>query len=183
MKVAIGLRAHSGWAAAVAIGQGPVLVHRSRLEIKDPGMPVQGYHAAKSLPLEEAEALIRDSEERAAALAERGLRWILEDLQKAGHDAAAAGVVLGNFPPAKTVEKALSSHAGMHAAEGHLYREALIAACNACGLTVTGVRDKELASRGAPYQKAIAELGKLAGPPWTADQKSASIVALLALDG
>jgi hypothetical protein len=71
---ALGLRAHSGWAALVAVGGGPAspeVLDRRRIEMADDPEAKQPYHAAEGLPLAKARALLerhaRQAEERAAA--------------------------------------------------------------------------------------------------------------------
>lgn len=49
MDVALGLRPHSGWAAAVAVGAGPIVLERDRIALADVPPPVQPYHEAAGL--------------------------------------------------------------------------------------------------------------------------------------
>jgi len=77
----------------------------------------------------------------------------------------------------------------MHAAEGELYRDALVHAGAACGLPVTGVPERDLDDRAAAalrlpvaeLRRRVVELGRACGPPWAQDQKSAALVAWVAL--
>jgi hypothetical protein len=77
----------------------------------------------------------------------------------------------------------------IHTAEGHFFRKAIQEACDACGLPVLGVKEKELMSRAADaihvtpeeLQRCIAALGKKAGPPWRQDEKLCTIAGWLAL--
>ncbi len=62
--VALGFRAHSGWAAVVAVSGSPgrpVVLERRRIETADTAIPgsKQPFHAAERLGVERAEALIR----------------------------------------------------------------------------------------------------------------------------
>src|SRR5260370_3090211 len=64
IHAALGFRAHSGWAALVAIAgasRSPAIVERGRLELADPRDPhaKQPYHAAAQLVLKEADILSR----------------------------------------------------------------------------------------------------------------------------
>jgi hypothetical protein len=59
-----------------------------------------------------------------------------------------------------------------------MFRDVLVWAAHACGLPVNGVREKDL---DATRLERIGSLGKLIGPPWTQDQKYATVVALMAL--
>ena len=63
-KAAIGLRAHSGWAALVALAgpaATPEVVARRRIEIADPGIrgSKQPFHAAEPLEFPDAKAYIQ----------------------------------------------------------------------------------------------------------------------------
>ena len=62
-------------------------------------------------------------------------------------------------------------------------RNALAEAGEHCGLRVLGVKAKELSERGSAYLPRVQGMGKALGPPWTQDQKSATLVAWLALSG
>jgi hypothetical protein len=87
-------------------------------------------------------------------------------------------VVLGSGKALPGLDKILASHALIHTAEGEMFREALVWAANELGLAVTGVPAKGL---DAVALKRIDSFGKLIGPPWTEDQKYATVAALMAL--
>ena len=73
MKVAFGMKAHSGWAALVVLGKRgdePQIVERSRLDLvekDEAGWAKQPYHAAEHLK----PAAARDLVERGIATAHR----------------------------------------------------------------------------------------------------------------
>jgi hypothetical protein len=85
--------------------------------------------------------------------------------------------------------KILASHSLIHTAEGEFYREVFKKACEKLEIPVTGFRERSLdedfqarfgdAARGMSQQ--IADAGRALGPPWTQDQKMATIAALLVL--
>jgi hypothetical protein len=193
---AIGLRAHSGWAAAVALipcgaGDSPVVVMRRRIEMQERGAsgPSQPYHAAVGLDLREAGQVISNCAGRAAGLATAGLRRMVEDLEQLGHRVAGCGLLLASGRPLPPLEKILASHPLLHTAEGELFREALRAASVACGLPLVEVRERELFTRattelGATHeqiQRHLAAMGKSVGPPWRQDEKFAAVAAWLAI--
>ena len=74
--------------------------------------------------------------------------------------------------------KTLASHALIHTAEGQMFRDVLSWASRQCDLSVTSVPEKEIP---ASSLSAIGSLGKRIGPPWTLDQKYATLAALIAL--
>jgi hypothetical protein len=191
-RVTIGLRAHTGWAVAVALAgapAAPAVVDRRRLDLTDPEVPRQAFHVAAGLDAGAAEALVERATRTAEALAERTVRGLVGELRSAGHQVAAAGVALGGGRRLGTLARILASHAAMHAAEGELYREALVHASAACGLPVTGVPERDLYDRAAAalrvpigdLRRRVVELGRACGPPWAQDQKSAALVAWVAL--
>lgn len=183
MRTALGLRAHSGWAALVAVAgtiDAPRVMERRRMVIADAEMPGsrQPYHAAAGLPLAQAEALVRSAVESSRALAVEALSATVQRLRSRGHEVAGCGVLLGSGKALPGLEKVLASHALIHTAEGATFRDVLVWAAKECRLPVTGVREKEL---DAASLQRIGPLGKLIGPPWTQDQKYATLAALLAL--
>jgi hypothetical protein len=191
-QVTIGFRTHTGWAVSVVLAgppAAPAVVDRRRLDLTDPEVPRQAFHVAADLDAGAAEALVERATRTAEALAERAVRGLAGELRSAGHRLGGAGVVLGGGRRLGTLAQVLASHAAMHAAEGELYREVLVHASAACGLPVTGVPERDLHDRaaavlgipGPDLRRRVAELGRACGPPWAQDQKSAALVAWLAL--
>lgn len=191
-RAALGLRARTGWAAAVALGgsaPAPVALGRWRLELIPPELPRQAYHAARDLELGEAQALVARTKVAAGRTARRAVARLVAEMRTAGHDIAGVGLVLGNPHPSLPLRRILSSHASLHAAEGELYRDALLDAAGRTGLPVTGVPEREVPATGAAtlaltedeLRRRLTELGRPLGAPWTQDQKLAALVAWLAL--
>jgi hypothetical protein len=195
---AIGFRAHSGWAAAMALvqsgasaQQAPAAIMRRRIEMADRGAagPSQPYHAAVGLDIREAALHIGNCAARAAALAASGLRGMVEDLQRLGHRPARCGLLLASGRSLPPLERILASHPLLHTAEGELFRDALRDACRECGLPLMTVAERELLPRAAAdlhisearIESHVASMGKGIGPPWRQDQKLAAIAAWLAL--
>ena len=194
-RVALGFRAHSGWAALVALGgppTAPVVAARARLPLCDGSFPRQPYHAAENLPAAKARALVGRSLETAHASRARPLASAVRDRRAAGQDVAGAGLLLGAGRPLPgELPAILGSHPLIHTAEGEMYREALRSACEHAGVAVVGLREREIeassrrALKLAPdaLRARVAALGKPLGPPWTQDQKLASLAAWLVLTG
>ena len=100
-RAAIGLRAHSGWAALVALvdsAESPDLVLRRRIETADPAIrgSKQPFHAAEHLPLPDAEALIKTCTESTRRLSRDALRAVIGDLRAKGYEIMGCGVILGS---------------------------------------------------------------------------------------
>ena len=193
-RAALGLRAHSGWAALVALAgttESAMVVIRRRIETADPSIrgSKQPFHAAEPLKLQDAEALIQKCTDSTRRLSREALQTAIADLRGKGFEAGGCGVILGSGRSLPPLEAILASHPLLHTAEGEFYRQALVEAGEHCGLRVLGVKEREAYERGAAQlrlsvaelEKRIAALGRGIGPPWTQDQKYAALVAWLAL--
>ena len=191
---ALGLRAHSGWAALVAVAgpaRAPVVIDRRRIVTADPALrgSKQPYHAAEGRGLKEAAEYLRRCTARSRQLARQALRAAVNDLKKRGHAVVGCGVLLGSDRTLPPLAAILAAHPLIHTAEGQLFRQVLLRAGQRCKLPVTGVKERELLAQAAAkfrlpartLQARIAALGRDLGPPWTQDQKLAALVAWLAL--
>lgn len=144
------------------------------------GLPSQAYHAAAEAGLSVADAaeLIDRCAAAATVAAERALADIAAALRLTGHELVACGIAgtVKHLPPLPNI---LRSHPLLHSAEGELARAAIAGAAARLHLRVLHVPPRivpppEVASM-------IADLGRVAGPPWAADQKTAARAALAAL--
>jgi hypothetical protein len=183
MRTALGFRAHSGWAAMVAVAgeiDAPRVIERGRIVIADSELPgsKQPYHAAAELPFLNAESHIGKAIESSRAMAVEAISTTVGALQSRGHTVSGCGVLLGAGKALPDLKRILASHALIHTAEGEMFRDVLVWAAKECRLPVTGVREKGL---DATLLKRVSCLGKLIGPPWTQDQKYATVAALIAL--
>lgn len=189
---AFGLRAHSGWAALVAVAgtpASPSVVDRRRIGLAGAGIPKQPYHAAEDLGLEKAEELIRRCVQGSRRLAIRALGEAVGDLRRDGYEVRACGLLLASGRALPGLSAILASHALIHTADGEHFRNAIIHAAGHAKLPVTAVREKDLWARASAdllvpieeLQRRIQALGKSIGPPWTEDQKLASLAGCLAL--
>jgi hypothetical protein len=183
MRTALGFRAHSGWAALVAVAgasDAPRILDRRRIITADPEIPgsKQPYHAAAGLPLAQAGTLIDQAIRSSRALALEAITAAIKSLRSRDHDVTACAVLLGSGKPLPPLEKILAAHPLLHTAEGQMFRDVLLWAARECGLPVIGIPEKTL---DPVSLKRNDGLGKLIGPPWTQDQKYATIAALTAL--
>ncbi|HKR14722.1 MAG TPA: hypothetical protein VJT15_21825 [Pyrinomonadaceae bacterium] len=192
MKIAYGLKAHSGWAALVALGRRDgelAVVDRRRVELVEEEWAKQPYHAAEELQPDAARKLVKRGIDAAYRIAMRELRALVKEELRRKNEVMACAVLVGNPMPEWSVDQILAVHFRMHQAEGVLFRDALIYGARECGLKVIEVPEKTL----MPYaenalnlppsslSKSITTLGKQAGPPWGKDQKDAALAAMLAL--
>ena len=194
MRVALGLKAHSGWAALVAIGGSAAHVHlvdRRRVTLVDADTPwaKQPYHAAQSLAPDRARETVQRGIDLAREVATRELRTVCTALRESGHDIVACAVLTPPPMPDWSTEAILAVHVRMHKAEGVLFPAALCTAAEAGGLRVVAIPEKSLdqyaaGSLALPASRVNARidgLGKSIGPPWGQDQKKAALAAVVAL--
>ncbi len=193
MRIAFGLKAHSGWAALVAVGyERKVLrvVDRRRIELvseRDPDWPGQPYHAAEGKPSAQARRIVEHGIADARACAQTQLRAALARATQ--HEIAACAVLTPTPLPDWTLEQILAVHLRMHQAEGTLYPDALLRAARKCELRAVAVAQKSLqplvqSALRVSFETAldqVAALGKSVGAPWGADQKQAALAAMIAL--
>ena len=197
MRIALGLKAHSGWAALVVLGTRDGELHvmdRRRLELAeetDAQWAKQPYHAAEGLRSDEARKVVQRGVAAARRLAVREMRAAVKRARDAKHEIVACAVLVAEPMPHWSVEEILAVHFRMHQAEGVLFRDALARAADACGLRLVAIPEKllteqaelALATSASALMKRIATLGKSAGPPWGKDQKDAALAAMIALQG
>ena len=196
MKICgIGIRVHSGWGALVAVsGEADAVevIDRRRIQIIDRSVPgaVQPYHFAKELDLGAGQKHVADSAAASAQLALAAMRQVVDHLRSQNYKIVAAAILLSSGRPLPDFETILASHAMIHSAEGEFFRQAFRQACQGLKIPVTGIRERDLdehakAALGKDaalvVKKRIAGLGKAIGPPWTTDEKSAALVAVVAL--
>ena len=125
----------------------------------------------------------------AKALVERRARTELSEMSEGRTPAHTIALLLSSGRPLPQLEKILDSHALIHSAEGEFYREALKAAGEALRLRVVGLREKEIFELAAKHLKLrpaaikarLESFKRSVGPPWTADEKLATLVAWMQL--
>ena len=184
MKVALGLKAHSGWAALVSLGRqnGALVVStRRRVELVDEAWAKQPYHAAEHLEPEPARELVARGIAMTRRVAVAAMRAAVADERRKQHSVKGCAVLVGTSMPAWTVDEILAVHFRMHKAEGVLFRDVLERAATECGLTLFTIPEKQLNSH-ARLARQVTTLGAAVGPPWGKDQKDAALAALLALE-
>ena len=189
-KAAVGFRTHSGWASLVlAAGRGEAIeiLDRRHIALCDSRLPgsKEPFHAAEPMPFAQAEshiALCRETTDRLARDAVGAARKLCEQMavQLCGVCVIAAS---GRGLP--DLASILASHALIHAAEGEFYRDAVVEAAKAMGITAARLKAGDALSHlavqmgigEAAVTNRLTEIGRLAGRPWTADEKLATLAA------
>ncbi|MGO9259443.1 MAG: hypothetical protein ACLQU1_24485 [Bryobacteraceae bacterium] len=195
-RAGLGFRAHSGWAALVALGGSPAtpsVLRRGRIELCTRGVHREGqpYHAAAEMKPEDAQAFLDECARTASSMAHSALQETVADLSATGYRIAGACVLMGSGRPLPGLAKVLAAHPLIHTAEGEFFRAATRQGCESCGLAVSGVKERDLAARaagtlgisGEELERRIAALGKRIGPPWRQDEKLCATAAWILLAG
>jgi hypothetical protein len=190
------LKAHSGWAALVVIGDGDgevCVVDRRRVglvEDANRGWAGAPYHAAEEMAPAPARTLVERAVVEARQCAIRKLRLAVDRAAEAGHEIVACAVLTPAPMPDWSIEQIRAVHIRMHKAEGVMFPDALARAAENCGLRLLAVAEKDLAAQveralamsASDAMKKVTLLGKSVGPPWGADQKKATLAAMIALE-
>ena len=148
----------------------------------------QPYHTAAKLSSDEARAFVAHVRSEARGLALRALRELKAELAQQSYSLEGCGLLLASGRPLPALPKILAAHSLIHTADGELFREALLHAAARCSLKPLTIKERELldfASRAfrtnpASLTRRVTELGRGLGPPWSQDEKLASLVAWLA---
>jgi hypothetical protein len=193
-RAALGFRVHSGWACMVAVSLDkklPVILIRRKLQLVKSFSYTfrQPYHTAEKMPASDAAQFVRDVEKESRELAVAGIRGVQEEFAELDYKIVGLSLLLASGRELPEFEKILASHALIHTADGELFRESLLRAGPRCKLPVNGIKEKDLlatASRSLRYRpedlsRRVTALGKSLGPPWTQDEKFATLAAWLTL--
>jgi hypothetical protein len=193
-KAALGVRCHSGWAAAILIcgsADDFDVLERRRIGLCDPSVPgsKQPFHAAEPMPSREAECFMARCRASTEALAQSAIRSLADAATDSKLPIAGCGLLCASGRPLPVLKDILASHALIHAAEGEFYRDAVANAFRRLKLDVIRIRERDALRQAADavgcgdakLKERIAHRGKSLGPPWTEDQKLATLAALIAL--
>jgi hypothetical protein len=193
-RAAIGVRMHSGWGAVVAVSEvagAPEIVVRHKLVVVAPGAAgaKQPYHFAETLDLAAAEKHLANCLAASTRLAWEGVGAVVNELRDRRYRVVGAAVLLASGRALPPLPNILASHALIHTAEGEFFRDIFSRACGQLDLSVTRIRERDLdQSLGAAFgksatrlQRQVSEMGHSLGAPWTVDQKTAALAALVVL--
>lgn len=194
-RAAIGVRAHSGWGALVAVagGAGEVeVIERRRVVIADASVPgaKQPFHYAEKLGIPEAEKHLANCTASTQRLASAAVRDVLRELQGREFRVVGGAILTASGRTLPPLPQILASHALIHTAEGEFFRKAFRDALEHLKIHVTALPERELEARSkaafgmqaAHVRRKIEGLGRSLGPPWTQDQKFAALAAAVVLD-
>ena len=192
VEAAFGFKGHSGWAALVVLGArgGDLeMLERSRVELVEEEWAKQPYHAAVELQPAETRKVVKRGIDAAKRIALHEMRLAVERTRESGFEVRNCGLLVGTPMPDWSIDQILAVHFRMHKAEGVLFRDVLAEAADGCDLKLVAIPEKSLFEYAETALKTsanslsqrIAALGKSVGPPWSKDQKEATLAAMIAL--
>jgi hypothetical protein len=183
VKRVVGLHSRTGSAEAVALAvsgtpaSSVAFAGRWSLDLLEHRAERQIYHAVGDLPPARAETMVRRAIDVVTEIAIGHLRSIIRSLGTVD----AVGVIVGDFPVPDSLASILAAHTLMHAAEGALFRDALLDAAKTCRIPGIAVsRNQAKQWLGGGYADAVAAVGSAAGRPWRQDHKLATVAAIIA---
>jgi hypothetical protein len=131
---------------------------------------------------------LQNAERAIEAAATRGLKVLIDELRSRGIDVSCIGIV---GAPERNLATIGSPHIRAHAAEGVLFRHVLQVGAEANDLpsaihSERGIEASAAARLGVSLddmRARLAEIGRVLGTPWRADEKAAAMAAWLGLAG
>lgn len=189
--VSIGLRAKTGKAIAVLLTgatDSPFVLKRVELALTDPRFPETGqpYHEVMDLPWERAQIAVRKISSKIEQVASQELSRLIREARDQGFTVCGVGIVGAGE---RNLEKIGSTHIRAHAAEGVLFRQVLEVAAQTNGLPnrafderrLDQIAETELKLSLSKQKAHLAEMGRIAGSPWRAEEKAAATAAWILL--
>jgi len=177
--VALGLRAKTGRAIAVALGgspASPIVLLKTEITLVDPKDPATGqpYHVVMDLPFAQWERAVSKPAKAIARIATKALAKLIDELQRSGQKVAGVGVV---GAPDRDLARIGNPHIRAHAAEGVLFRRVLEIGAEANGLKWQAFSDREfeqtvatrLDANYSTIRKSVDDLRQSVTPPWRTD--------------
>jgi hypothetical protein len=188
-SVALGVRAHSGWAAYVVLSgvvAAPDIRVRGIMQLCDPSIEgsKQPFHHAEPMSFGAAEKFIGRCKESSLRLAERAFNQIVS----ANGNLSGCCMLTASGRPLPGLREILASHALIHAAEGEFYRDVVGATAAQRGIPSERLRERDIAvsadrlpGNERTRNERLTSFGKQVGAPWRQDEKLAALAAWFAL--
>ncbi len=189
-EAALGFRVKSGWAMVVLVSASspPVIIDRRRVELSDPAVPdsIQPFHAGLGLRGAAAEKAVARLVRCVERCSERAIAELIGQYRAGGHRIVGAGIVVGSTVDPQTIK---GDHIRAHAEEGRLFRVVIEKALKASRLKSSVTREKDSLGEGTKMlgvseqrlRTELAKMGKAVEGSWRAEEKAATLGALMAL--
>ena len=191
-RAALGVRVHSGWAAAILLSgpaEAPQILDRRRISLCDPAIEgsKQPFHHAEPMAFAAAERFISHCAKSTQGRARSAIRALAKTAAAHRCELTGCGILAASGRALPGLKSILASHSLIHAAEGEFYRDAIARACARAQIAISRVKARDVESwTGArvgerALKSATVAFGRALGPPWTADEKLATMIAWLVL--
>jgi hypothetical protein len=191
--LAIGFRVKTGRATAVVMAgpaSAPHILSRRNLQLWDPAIPEshQPWHADFELPPDESARIVPIALEAVDRVASSALRTLVDEVRSAHGPIVGIALVAGSSTDPESIR---NPHMRAHAREGQLFPQALATAAKTLRIpAVTLVESEVFASAASKLGKspdaikrAVTELGRNVGKPWSSEEKAAAAAAWMTLAG
>jgi hypothetical protein len=189
-EAALGFRVKSGWAMVVLVSASspPAVIDRRRIDLSDPAVPasVQPFHAGLDLPRAAAAKAVGRLVQSVERSSKRAIQELTENYRAKGHRIVGAGIVVGSTVDPQTIK---GDHIRAHAEEGRLFRVVIEEALKLSRLKFSVTREKDVIDEGRKLldisepklRTELAKMGKAVEGSWRAEEKGATLAALMAL--
>ncbi len=189
-EAALGFRVKSGWAMVVLVSatSPPVVIDRRRIDLSDPAVPAsaQPFHAGLDLPAAAAAKAVARLVKYVERSSAHAIAELIKQYRDGGHRIVGAGIVGGSTVDPQTIP---NDHIRAHAEEGRLFRVVIENALKLSRLKFSVTREKDLIDEGRKMlgiseprlRTELAKMGKAVAGSWRAEEKSATLAALMAL--
>ena len=192
-RIAIGLRVKTGRATAVVMtgpASAPRVLSRKSLQLWDPAVPEshQPWHAEFELPAEESALIVPKALEAVERVALSALRELVGEVQTGQGAKLGISLVAGSATDPESIR---NPHMRAHAREGQLFPHALAAAARTMRIPAVMMVESEVFATAAAklgkspdaIKRAVTELGRNVGKPWSSEEKAAAAAAWMTLAG
>jgi hypothetical protein len=192
-RAAIGFRMHSGWGVLVVMANDVALevVERRHIVVAEERIPgsKQPYHHVEKFGVRDAEKHLANCSAASEQLASAAMRELIEELDEREYRVSGSAILMASGRKLPSLAEILASHALIHAAEGEFFRGIVQKTCEAIGIAVTPMRERDLeelakdvlGNQANQMKRRISGFGRHLGPPWTRDEKTAALAATLIL--
>ena len=189
-EAALGFRVKSGWAMAVLVSASspPRVIDRRRVDLSDPAVPdsAQPFHAGLDLPRAAAAKAVARLVKCVERSSQRAIAELIKHYQAKGFRIVGAGIIVGSTVDPQTIP---NDHIRAHAAEGRLFRVVIENALKLSRVKFSVTREKDSINEGKEMlgsseerlKTELAKMGKAVEGSWRAEEKAATLAALMAL--
>jgi hypothetical protein len=189
-EAGLGFRVKSGWAMVVLVSASspPGVIDRRQVDLSDPAVPdsAQPFHAGLDLPKAAAAKAVARLVRSVERSSERAIAELIEHYRAKGFRIVGAGIVVGSTVDPQTIR---NDHIRAHAEEGQLFRVVIEDALKLSRLKSSVTREKDSIDEGRKMlgiseqklRTELAKMGKAVEGSWRAEEKAATLAALMAL--